>query len=108
MISTVTNQGKTRWMIVDDAFNSDKLIEFLAALVKDTDKKIFLILDNLRVHHSKPVKAWLADHKDQIEVFYCKRPANPGSPRPMIRRRWVSSDAARARRCGWPCAWAGA
>ena len=35
-----------------------------------------------------------------------KRPANPGSPRPMIRRRRVSSDAARARRCGWPCAWA--
>ena len=31
MISTVTNQGKTRWMIVEDAFNSDKLIEFLEA-----------------------------------------------------------------------------
>jgi transposase len=22
------------------------------------------------VHHSKPVKAWLAEHKDEIEVFY--------------------------------------
>jgi transposase len=22
------------------------------------------------VHHAKPVKAWLAEHKDQIEVFY--------------------------------------
>ena len=62
--------GQVRWMIVDDAFNSGKLIEFLAALVKDADKKIFLMLDNLRVHHSKPVKAWLAEHKDQIEVFY--------------------------------------
>lgn len=70
MISTVTNHGKMRWMIVEDAFNSDKLIEFLAALVKDADKKIFLILDNLRVHHSKPVKAWLAEHHTQIEVFY--------------------------------------
>ncbi len=70
MISTVTNQGKTRWMIVEDAFNSDKLIEFLEALVKDSPKKVFLILDNLRVHHSKPVKAWLAKHKDVIEVFY--------------------------------------
>ncbi|MDR0247600.1 MAG: IS630 family transposase, partial [Burkholderiales bacterium] len=70
MISTVTNQGKTRWMIVDDAFNSDKLIEFLSALVKDADKKIFLILDNLRVHHSKPVKAWLTERKERIEVFY--------------------------------------
>jgi len=70
MISTVTNQGKTRWMIIDEAFNSDRLIEFLDALIKDVDKKIFLILDNLRVHHSKPVRAWLVEHKDKIEVFY--------------------------------------
>jgi hypothetical protein len=70
MISTVTNQGKTRWMIVDDAFNSDKLIEFLGVLIKDADKKILLILDNLRVHHSKPVKAWVAQRTAQIEVFY--------------------------------------
>lgn len=70
MISTVTNQGKARWMMVEDAFNSDKRIEFLEALVKDSNRKVFLILDNLRVHHSKPVKAWLADRKEQIEVFY--------------------------------------
>ena len=70
MISTVTNQGKTRWMIIDEAFNSDKLIEFLEALVKDAGKKVFLILDNLRVHHSKPVKKWLEENKEQIEVFY--------------------------------------
>jgi transposase len=57
MISTVTNRGKTRWMIIEESFNSDRLIEFLAALIKDSDKKVFLILDNLRVHHSKPVKA---------------------------------------------------
>lgn len=31
---------------------------------------MFLILDNLRVHHSKPVKAWLAAHEEHIEVFY--------------------------------------
>lgn len=70
MISTVTNQGHTRWMIIDGAFDSDRFIEFLQALVKDTPKKIFLIVDNLRVHHSKPVKAWLAEHTEQIEVFY--------------------------------------
>jgi transposase len=71
MIATVTNQGKTRWMIIDEAFNADKLIEFMQALVKEADKKkIFLILDNLRVHHSKPVKEWAAQHKDEIELFY--------------------------------------
>ena len=70
MISTVTNQGKTRWMIVEESFNADKLIEFLAALINDAERKVFLILDNLRVHHSKLVKAWLADKKDKIEIFY--------------------------------------
>ncbi|SFF22122.1 Transposase [Nitrosomonas sp. Nm166] len=70
MIATVTSQGKTRWMIIDEAFNTEKLIEFLQALIKDADKKIFLILDNLRVHHSKLVKAWVAERRAQIELFY--------------------------------------
>ena len=70
MIATVTNQGKARWMIIDDAFESEKLIEFLQALIKDADKKVFLILDNLRVHHSKVVKAWVTARIDQIELFY--------------------------------------
>ena len=70
MIATVTNQGKARWMIIDEAFNADKMIEFLDALMKDSGKKVFLILDNLRVHHSKPVKAWAAEHQDKIELFY--------------------------------------
>ncbi len=70
MIATVTNQGKARWMIIDDAFDSEKLIEFLQALIQDAGKKVFLILDNLRVHHSKVVKAWVAERIDQIELFY--------------------------------------
>ena len=70
MIATVTNQGKTRWMIIDEAFDADKFIEFLQALIKDAGKKVFLNLDNLRVHHSKQVKAWVAERKEHIELFY--------------------------------------
>jgi transposase len=70
MLATVTNQGKTRWMIIDEAFNADRLIEFLEALTKDVGHKVFLVLENLRVHHSKSVKAWLAERTNQIEVFY--------------------------------------
>ena len=54
-------------MIIDGNFNADRLIEFLEALIKDATKKVFLILDNLRAHHSKPVKAWLAGRTDRIE-----------------------------------------
>ncbi|KXU38180.1 hypothetical protein AXE65_02550 [Ventosimonas gracilis] len=54
-------------MIIDGAFNHEKLIEFFDALIKDSDRKVFLILDNLGVHHCEPVQAWL---KDQMKVFY--------------------------------------
>jgi len=70
MISTVTNQGKTCWEIVDGNFNHERLIDFLRALIKQAGCKVFLVLDNLGVHHCKPVKQWLAEHSEQIEVFY--------------------------------------
>jgi len=70
MIATVTNQGKSRWMIIDGNFDAERFIEFLGALIKDADRKIFLIVDNLRVHHSKLVKAWVAEHDKHIELFY--------------------------------------
>ena len=70
MISTVTNQGKARWMIIDGTFNGDRLIEFFEALIKDAPRKVFIILDNLGVHHCKPVKAWLKAHAECIEAFY--------------------------------------
>lgn len=70
MISTVTNQGKCRWMIIDGAFNSDRFIEFMEFLLKDATRKVFLVLDNLRVHHSKPVKAWVEEHAESITLFF--------------------------------------
>jgi len=70
MLSAMTNRGKLRFLLYRDNMNSDKLIDFMRRLVKDTPKKVFLILDNLRVHHSKKVIEWLDRHKDQIEVFY--------------------------------------
>lgn len=70
VISTVTNKGQMRWRIFDGALNADILIDFLRRLIKGAGKKLFLILDNLRVHHAKPVKAWLAENADAIEVFY--------------------------------------
>lgn len=70
MLASVTNQGKARWMIINDAFNHEKLIELFKALIADAGRKVFLIPDNLGVQHCKPVKSWLAEHLDQMEVFY--------------------------------------
>lgn len=70
MISTVTNQGKVRFMTYQGGLNSQRFIDFLRRLVKGAKKKIYLIVDNLKVHHSKPVKEWVEKHKDQIELFF--------------------------------------
>jgi len=70
LISSITNQGKVRFMVYNDKMNSQTLIKFMERLIKDTKQKILLILDNLKVHHSYIVKDWLKEHSNEIEVFY--------------------------------------
>jgi transposase len=70
MISSITNQGKVRFMFYKEKMNSDMLIKFMRRLIRDSRRRVVLILDNLRVHHSKIVKEWLEENKDFIEVHY--------------------------------------
>jgi transposase len=59
-----------RFMIYPAALHPPRLIAFMQRLVKDARRKVFLILDNLNVHKAKVVNAWLAEHPDQISVFF--------------------------------------
>lgn len=70
MISSVNNKGSCFWMIYEGALNAEKLIEFMEGLCHDVGRKIFLIMDNLGVHHCRPVKAWLEENREKIEAFY--------------------------------------
>jgi transposase len=70
LISSITNQGKVRFMIYKNKMNSQTMIKFMERLIKGADKKIFLIVDNLKVHHSYIVKNWLEEHEDEIELFF--------------------------------------
>ena len=70
MISSVTNQGRLRFMICDGALNTATFLMFLRRLIKDTDRKLFVIVDNLRVHRARAVTVWVAEHADRIALFY--------------------------------------
>jgi len=70
IVSAVTNRSTMRWKIFEGALNADILIDFMKLLVRDAVRKVSLVSGNLRVHHSKPVKTWVAAHKDRIEVLY--------------------------------------
>lgn len=70
MMSAITNRGRVHFMLYRETMTSKVLIKFMSRLIKDADRKVFLILDNLRVHHSKDVKSWLEEKRELIEVFY--------------------------------------
>jgi len=70
MISTITNQGKVRFMTYKGTMNSAMFIKFLTKLTKGKKKKIYLILDNLKVHHSNLVKQWVEKNASKIALFF--------------------------------------
>jgi transposase len=70
MFSSATRQGRIEFMNYTDNINADRFIKFLEQLIISKSKKKYLILDNLRVHHSKTVKQWVEEHKEHIALFY--------------------------------------
>jgi transposase len=70
MISSVTNRGTVRFMLYQEKMSGKVLIRFMSRLIKDIDRKVFLILDNLPAHHGEKVSEWLDAHTKKIEVFY--------------------------------------
>lgn len=70
MISTITNQGKLRFMVYRRGLKIATFIKFLRRLINASDQKIFLILDNLQVHRAKKVRVWAEKHDRNIELFF--------------------------------------
>ena len=63
MISAISSQGSVRFMVYQETINQQRLI-------RTSEQKVFLILDNLKVHHGKLAAAWLERNKEKMEVFF--------------------------------------
>ena len=70
MISAVNNRGLMRFMCFAGALDAALFIMFLRRLIGSGPGKLFLIVDNLRVHHSVKVTRWVDAHRDEIELFF--------------------------------------
>ena len=70
MISAVTNQGKVRFMLYLETMTTVLLIMFLHRLMREAGRKVYVVMDNLRVHHSKKFKKWVETNKDKIHICY--------------------------------------
>ena len=80
MISALNSQGKVRYMLYEDSMNQQRLITFMSQILQTSKQKIFLILDNLRVHHGKMVTQWVSRHRDKIELFFLPPYAPESNP----------------------------
>jgi hypothetical protein len=70
LLSALTNKGELRWMVVDGAVKAPDLVRFLGRLIRDTGRKVFLVLDRLKVHRARLTRDWLAEHRAEIEVHH--------------------------------------
>src|SRR5205085_1054948 len=58
MISTITNEGKLRFMLYDGKMTGALFVVFLTRLVAGATRKIILIVDRLKVHAAEEVQVW--------------------------------------------------
>ena len=57
MISAISSCREIAFEIVEGSIHAERFIAFLEKLITDASQKIFLVVDNLRVHHAKIVTA---------------------------------------------------
>ena len=72
-ISTITNDGEVHFMTYTQTMTAALFVVFLGRLLRSTMGKVFLIVDRLRAHMTPEVMAWVASHRDRLEVFYLPR-----------------------------------
>jgi transposase len=71
LFSAITNRGELAFRVYEGPFNAAIFQDCMERLVQHAaGKKVFLILDNLRVHHAKVLKPWLEKHRHEIELFF--------------------------------------
>ncbi len=70
MISAIDNTGHMAFRMFEGSFTAPVFIDFMRRLVKQARQKVFLIVDNLKVHSSDKVKAWATRHEKEIRLFY--------------------------------------
>lgn len=70
VISAITNRGHLAFQVYDGSFNAEVFQAFLSRLVRESSQKVFLVVDNLRVHRAKVLQPWLEANAARIELFF--------------------------------------
>jgi transposase len=70
LLSAITNRGHLAFMVFKKGFTASVFVRFLRRLVKQANRKVFIIVDRHPVHRSRKVRAWLENHASRIRLFF--------------------------------------
>jgi transposase len=77
--------GKLTYTVADTKSGAEFLAFLVVLVARYVGRKILLVCDNGRFHTTKAVQQWLAERRDQIEVFWLP-PYSPSLN--LIERLW--------------------
>jgi transposase len=97
VISTVTNRGHLSFMVYKKSFRVPVYLQFLARLIRNRKRRIFLIVDRHPVHLARATKRWLQKHSQQIRVFYLPPYAPELNPDELLNQDVKSNALGRLR-----------
>lgn len=69
-MSAISTRGRMHFMVFTESFDAKVMCRFLARIVGHFDRKVHLIVGRHSAHRSKTVRAWLAGHKNEIELHF--------------------------------------
>lgn len=99
MISSITNRGRLNFIVFKKRFRSDVFTEFLRRLVRQSNRKVFLIVDSHPVHRSRKVKKWLEKNYHHIRLFFLPSYSPELNPDEVLNQD-VKSNAVGRQRAG--------
>lgn len=97
MVSAITNKGHLAFMVFRKRFRDDVFTGFLKRMVRQSKRKVFLIVDRHPVHRSRTVKQWLSENEKQICLFYLPSYSPELNPDEMLNQDVKSNAVGRQR-----------
>ena len=97
ILSALTNRGHLSFMVFKTGFTASVFLQFLRRLVKQSRRKVFLIVDRHPVHRSRKVQTWLAHNAKRIRLFFLPAYSPELNPDEMVNQDVKTNAVGRQR-----------
>ena len=70
MFAAISPEGEIYFMLHEGRGTAERFCQFLEKTVRESGKKILVVVDNCSIHIAKKTKQWIAENADKCEIFY--------------------------------------